>query len=255
MDNKIKWNSDQYQKNYNFVYAYGSDVMKWLAPKSGEKILDLGCGTGQLTNELASFGVDVIGMDSSQEMVDKAKENYPHLDFVRGNASDFEYQSSFDAVFSNAVLHWVFPPERAVECIFKVLKEGGRFIAEFGGKNNVKMILDALRTSMENRKFPMADPKKLWFFPSIGRYTSILEGAGFQVIKAEHIDRPTELNDPERGIKDWFEMFGEYFFRDLSSVEKENVLKDIQEILRPTHFKDGKWFADYKRLRIKALKP
>jgi trans-aconitate methyltransferase len=255
MNNKIKWNSDHYQENYNFVYKYGSEVMRWLAPKAGEKILDLGCGTGQLTNELASMGVETIGIDSSQEMVYKATKNYPHLLFLREDASHFESHTSFDAVFSNAVLHWVFPPEKAAVCIFNVLKDGGRFIAEFGGQDNVKMIIDALRISMETRKHRMADPEKLWFFPSIGIYTSILEEAGFHVIKAEHIDRPTQLKDPETGIKDWFEMFGDFFFNDLSTFEKEEVLEDIQEILRPTHYRDGKWFADYKRLRIKAVKP
>ena len=138
------WNANLYDQNHSFVSKYGSNLIELLAPKLGEKILDLGCGTGDLAKKLDDVGVNIVGADKSQNMITQALNKYPNISFVVGDATDLDYHTEFDAVFSNATLHWVKQPKRALECIFQSLKPGGRFVAEFGGKGNVKTITDEI---------------------------------------------------------------------------------------------------------------
>ena len=251
----MEWNTSLYDNKHDFVFKYGEDLVDLLAPKAGENILDLGCGTGYLTNLIASSGARVVGIDNSAEMIGKATQEYPHLDFKVLSATDFDFKNTFDAVFSNAVLHWVLDKEAAIECINRSLKNGGRFVAEFGGKNNVKNIIDALRKVLVKRNYPENAALEPWFYPSMGEYTSLLEKAGLVVDYASYYNRETELKDDQNGIKDWILMFGKSFLEGLETSEIGLVLDEVQETVKRSNFRNNKWYADYKRLRIVATKP
>jgi len=254
INTNTKWNPSLYDNKHDFVFKFGEDLVHLLDPKPGERILDLGCGTGYLTNLIASTGTEVIGMDNSQEMIAKAKAEYPNLDFQFLSATDFQFSEPFDAVFSNAVLHWVLEKEKAIACIYKNLKPGGRFVMEMGGKDNVKRIVEAIKQVLARHGFTKEAAMDLWYFPSVGEYTKLLEAQCFRVTYAIHYDRDTELKDNASGIKDWIKMFGSSFFKNADEKLANEMLNEIQESLSKTNYKDGQWFADYKRLRVIAIK-
>lgn len=149
---KDQWNPSLYDDKHSFVSAFGDSLVKVLAPKKGEKILDVGCGTGDLACQMADAGAKVVGIDSSEKMIAKAKEKYLHLSFYVKDVTQLDFHNEFDAVFSNAVLHWVRQPEKALTNIYNSLKKGGRFVAEFGGKGNVQTISQAIDTQIKKRE-------------------------------------------------------------------------------------------------------
>lgn len=249
----MDWNTSLYDNSHGFVSKYGEGLLPLLNPQKGETILDLGCGTGDLANQIAQSGATVVGIDSSEEMIQTAKEKFPNIDFRQANVVDFELNQKFDAVFSNAVLHWVLEPDRAIKQIYSHLRNGGRFVAEFGGAGNIKTMTDTLRKTFIQNGFAENAEINFWYFPLVGEYTSKLERQKFRVIYAEHYDRPTELKGKD-GIKDWFKMFGSRFFEGINELEQEKILDEVQNNLKDTLQKDGSWFADYKRLRIIATK-
>src|ERR1700690_4298740 len=169
------WNANLYDDKHSFVFKYGEDLVEMLKPQAGERILDLGCGTGYLTSIIAASGAVVVGIDNSIEMVAKAKAEYPQLEFQVQNATDFHFEEHFDAVFSNAVLHWVLEKEKAVECIYNNLKKQGRLVLEMGGRNNVAKIIKALQKSLIRHGYQKNAAIPLWYFPSLGEYASLLE--------------------------------------------------------------------------------
>jgi trans-aconitate 2-methyltransferase len=246
------WNTALYENQHSFVYEYGSQLLDLLQPKVGERILDLGCGTGHLTRQICNSGAAVIGIDNSPEMIETAKSNYPEIDFQIQDARELRFDVPFNAVFSNAVLHWIPEPLKVAECISASLATGGRFVAEFGGKGNNRSIMNALQQSkLQITGKPISSH---WYFPTIGEYGTILEKVGLEVQNAWHFDRPTKLEDGERGLHHWIEMFCSYLLEDISLVEKEQVIAKTEEICRPVLFKEGSWVADYRRLRVVAFK-
>ncbi|MCE9598713.1 MAG: methyltransferase domain-containing protein [Spirochaetia bacterium] len=248
------WNSSLYDSSHNFVSKLGAPLLSLLAPGGTESILDLGCGTGDLTFEIATKAKRVIGVDQSLAMIEAAKRKYPQIEFSCVDALDLDFEASLDAVFSNAVLHWIQDQKKLSNILFRALKPGGRLVVEFGGKGNNQSTLDALRSVLrENRYFENANID-FWFYPSIGEYASILEESGFLVSRCEHFDRPTRLSGVD-GMKDWFRMFGENFFVNIPEAEKERMLDQIQDRLRPQQYCEDAWFADYKRIRVVASKP
>jgi trans-aconitate methyltransferase len=248
------WKPELYNDKHSFVYQYGESLLALLSSKAGEIILDVGCGSGQLTAKIAESGAKVIGIDNSAEMIQDAKSKYPLIDFHVMDAADFNFKPHFDAIFSNAALHWVLKKEEAIQHMYKNLNVGGRLVLEFGGKGNVETIVNQLRVSLKERGFEKNAALALWYFPSIGEYASLLEKQGFRVTLAQHFDRPTELADEQHGIKDWLEMFAGAFFKDIPEQSKEEVKDDVQRKIKPSCFLNGKWVADYKRIRILALK-
>ncbi|GGB15138.1 class I SAM-dependent methyltransferase [Puia dinghuensis] len=248
------WNASLYDDKHNFVFKYGEDVVQLLAPQIGERILDVGCGTGYLTNLIAKAGARVIGIDKSKSMVDRAQAVYPDLDFRVMSATDFGFDTPFDAVFSNATLHWVLDKEAAVDCIAQALRPGGRLVLEMGGKGNVEEIVVATRKVLTRHGYYSNAATQLWYFPSLSEYTTLLEKKGFRVRFAAHFDRPTELKDTENGIKDFIKMFGNAFFTDIPDTEIETILTEIQDAVRSTNYRNGSWYGNYKRLRIAAVK-
>ncbi len=248
------WNSALYEKNHAFVWQYGESIVELLAPKAGEQILDLGCGTGQLTEQIAQSGAFVQGIDSSLSMISTAKVNYPHINFAAADARSFQVEEPLDAVFSNAVLHWIKQPEAAINCVEKALKPGGRFVAEFGGKGNVGAIVRALLSVLS--EIGQLEPEALnpWYFPSIGEYAGLLEKQGFDVGYAVLFDRPTPLEGGSAGMVNWIEMFAAGFLSGLSDDVRSHVINSVEERLRPALYRDGNWIADYRRIRVVAVK-
>jgi len=250
----MKWNAELYDQKHAFVYQYGESVLELLDVQPGERILDLGCGTGYLTQQINDLGADVVGIDYSPEMIRKAKETYPEVSFSVANASSFGFTEPFDAIFSNAALHWVKDHDAMMKCAYHNLKPGGRFVAEMGGKGNVQQLIAATKQVLLKYGYNQQAETAIWRFPSLGEYTCELESHGFRVTFAAHFDRPTALQDGDESVAKWIAMFGEQYFEGVPSDQKQLMLKEITEILRPVYYKDGTWYSDYKRLRFTAVK-
>jgi trans-aconitate methyltransferase len=187
-------------------------------------------------------------------MIADAKLKYSGIEFLVMDAVDFQFDEPVDAIFSNAVLHWVLKKEEAIKSMYRNLKASGRLVAEFGGKGNVQTIVNQLRLSLAKRGYEANANLELWYFPSLGEYTTLLEKHGFRVTMAQHYDRLTELADRESGIKDWLEMFGNTFFKNVPPAAKEEMKEEVQQSIKEKLYSDGKWYADYKRIRVIAIK-
>jgi trans-aconitate methyltransferase len=249
----MKWNTELYDKTHGFVSKFGEGILSYLQPKSGETILDLGCGTGDLTAEILQTGVRVIGVDNSAEMIQAAKTKFPEIEFLQADARTMNFDTAFDAIFSNAVLHWIKEKDLVIRQMYSSLKENGRIVLEFGGKGNIEPMENAMRMTLKKRGYDENANMDFWYFPSIGEYATELEKQNFRVVHAEHFDRNTPLKG-DRGMKDWFKMFGINFVHDIPETEIEDILDEVDAKLRPTHYRDGIWNADYKRIRIIAIK-
>lgn len=247
------WDPKLYDSKHYFVSKFGEDLIERLAPKKGENILDLGCGTGDLAYKLNKLGVNVVGIDKSKNMIEQAKKKYPHLKFEVQDAINLGYPNEFDAVFSNATLHWVKPPKQALNRIFDALKPDGRFVAEFGGKGNVKKITDEILNQFKELGIEYKAEQFPWYFPSIGEYSTLMEEVGFKVVFAQHFDRPTLL-DRENGIRNWIEMFGGSIFEGLTVETKDIIMTKVENNLKSVLYYNGRWFADYKRIRVIGIK-
>ncbi|AHF99775.1 methyltransferase type 11 [Halostagnicola larsenii XH-48] len=245
-----QWDPDAYDGSHSFVSEYGEDLLEWLDPEPDERVLDVGCGTGQLTAKIAARGAEVIGIDQSEAMIDRARSSHSNCSFIRADATEFDPDEPFDAVFSNAALHWISEQDAVLESIRNALRSGGRFVAELGGADNVRMITYALETELRERGYEAAKP---WYFPSIGEYAPRLEAHGFEVRSARMFDRPTELENGEEGLSNWLELFGEEFFESVPADERDAIVAAVEDELRPTLFRDGSWIADYRRLRFAAV--
>jgi ubiquinone/menaquinone biosynthesis C-methylase UbiE len=249
------WQSDLYDNKLDYVSELGKGVVELLNPESGETILDLGCGTGDLAYHISQTGATVVGIDFSTQMIDAAKGKYPKINFYVGNAENFKLDEQMDAVFSNAALHWMRNPDQVINCVWNVLKKGGRFVAEFGGQGNVESVIKA--TSHVLAKDYGIDASKLnpWYFPSVAQYSTLLEQQGFRVAYAVHFDRPTKMKDGDNGLYLWLTGLADDFFKGFSAEEKKIVIAKIAVEARSELFKDGSWYIDYKRLRVMAVKP
>ncbi|MBO9733080.1 MAG: methyltransferase domain-containing protein [Chitinophaga sp.] len=247
-----QWNADLYKEKHAFVFEYGNSLVDaWLQPQAGETILDVGCGTGELTAQLAQQGAIVTGLDASPAMIQSARANFPEVTFVVGDATRFSLPQQFDAIFSNAALHWVREKEQAIERMYTHLKQGGRLVLEMGGKGNVQEILTALERAMSQRGYTY---EPFWYFPSPAEYTTLLEKAGFKIDRVHFFDRPSRLADPATGISDWLEMFGGHFFANVPEKDKAAILQQVQQELAPRLMRNGELYADYVRLRVAATK-
>ncbi|MBD2530896.1 methyltransferase domain-containing protein [Nostoc flagelliforme FACHB-838] len=247
------WDTSLYEDKHAFVWRYGEDLLQLLNPQPGESILDIGCGTGQLTEKIAQSGAEVMGVDQASTMIEKARQNYPHIRFDIADAGNFQVDKPLDVVFSNAVLHWVKEADSAIASIHQSLKPGGRFVAEFGGKGNVKAIATALERALEAINIS-AQALNPWYFPSIGEYATLLEHQGFDVIYSTLFARPTPLAEGEAGMANWIQMFASAFLAGLSGEQQIQVIRVVEEYLKPTLYQQGTWIADYRRIRIVAIK-
>ncbi len=240
------WDTELYEARHNFVWRMGEGVVELLDPQPGERILDLGCGPGQLTNKISESGAQVVGLDASPSMLGQARQNFPNLRFVLQNAASITFNNEFDAVFSNAALHWMLDPVAVVRAVSKALKPGGRFVAEMGGKGNIQTIVSAIH-SVVSKYGPL--PPSRQYYPSISEYTSILEAHALEVRQAQLFDRPTPL-DGDSGMANWIKQFKSYYFENIPA----SALSEVIAILRPKLFDKDVWLADYRRLRFLAVK-
>jgi trans-aconitate methyltransferase len=245
------WDAAAYDEKHAFVWQLAADLLELLAPRAGERILDLGCGTGHLTRRIADAGAEVVGLDIDTGMIEQARRHYPGLRFEQGDAADFSVAEPCDAVFSNAALHWVRDAEAAVRCIARALRPGGRFVAEFGGRGNVAGVLAAVQATLAERGH-RAIPSP-WYYPSVGEYSALLERHGLEVRQASLFDRPTPLEGGEQGLRDWITVFGRDFLAGAGD-QREAFLRGVEARLRPEAFRDGRWIVDYRRIRISAVR-
>lgn len=248
------WDTALYDGKNAFVWKHGRGVVELLAPQPGERILDLGCGTGHLTNQIAAAGAQVIGLDKSQSMIEEARRLYPDLRFEIADAKDFHLDQPFDAVFSNAAIHWMKDQQAVARCVWEALRPGGRFVAEFGGKGNIRAIRTALAAAVEAAGETINAEPFARFYPAIGEYAMLLEAQGFRVTFATHFDRPTKLDEGENGLRNWLSTFADNVVESLPESKREDVIAQVERELRPALFRDGSWFADYRRIRIVAYK-
>jgi trans-aconitate methyltransferase len=250
----MKWNAELYDDKHAFVFQYGESVLELLGIKPGERILDLGCGTGHLTNEIKEHGAEAVGIDASADMIARASKEHPGVDFRVADGADFHFDKPFDTVFSNAALHWIPKADEAIKCVYESLKPGGRFVAEMGGKGNVEHMMAATRKVLIQHGYYNLAERKPWYFPSLGEYAGKLEKQGFRVTYALHFDRKTLLQDSRQGVTKWLNMFGSMFFEGIDEAEKQQILNEITDLLEPYYNENGQWYADYKRLRFIAVK-
>lgn len=243
------WDPAIYARNARFVSDLGAPVLELLAPKTGERILDLGCGDGVLTKKLVDLGCEVVAIDSSAAQVNAATTL--GLDARLMDAETLPFAEEFDAVFSNAVLHWIKRADPMISAVHRSLKPGGRFVAECGGFGCVDNIRMALVGAM-NRRGIDGEALVPWYFPTPGDYGTRLERAGFRVDSIALIPRPTPLPGD---IVGWLETFALSFLQALPEDARTGYLHDVRDVLEP-QLRDstGTWIADYVRLRFAATK-
>lgn len=243
------WNPRGYREHAGFVSELGEPVVQWLAPRPGERILDLGCGDGALSARIAALGCELVAIDANPAFVAAARSH--GLDARVMDARELAFEGQFDAVFSNAVLHWIPEAERVVEGVGRALVPGGRFVAELGGSGNCRSIVEALQGAMQEYglDWEAIDP---WYFPSPEAYTSVLEGGGFRVEEMALIPRPTPLPGD---IAQWLQTFATGVAAYLPPEQRPELFADVRAALRERLCGgDGVWTVDYVRLRFRAVK-
>jgi trans-aconitate methyltransferase len=241
------WDPDGYARNARFVAEFGAPVVELLGPRPGERILDLGCGDGVLTAKLVACGCTVVGVDTSVPLIDAARALGLDARVMDGEALTFD--GEFDAVFSNAAMHWMRRADAVIAGVFRALRPDGRFVGEFGGHRCVATIRDALIAALDRRGIDGAalDP---WFFPTAEDYRARLERAGFVVDSIAVFPRPTPLPGDIMG---WLETFARAFMHPLSPAERADYLAEVRQALEPALCDaSGAWTADYTRLRFAA---
>ncbi|HYL86999.1 MAG TPA: class I SAM-dependent methyltransferase [Candidatus Angelobacter sp.] len=244
------WDPERYARNARFVSDLATAVVELLAPQTGERILDLGCGDGILTAKLAAMGCSVVGIDGSSAQIAAARKL--GLDARVMDGEKLSFNGEFDAVFSNAALHWMRKPEAVISGVWRALRPGGRFVAEMGGHGCVAKIKKALVDAL-NRRGLDGEAAVPWYFPTVEEYSRLLNQAGFSIGYIALVPRPTPLPGDVTG---WLETFGESFTAGLPPAERSAYIAEVREALRPLLCdSEGKWTADYVRLRFAAMRP
>jgi SAM-dependent methyltransferase len=253
-----RWSALDYAQNASFVPALGEAVLQRLDPQPGELILDIGCGDGALTAKIADAGARVIGLDSSEEMIEAARARGIDAFLADAETLDLDQQverfGQFDAVFSNAALHWMLDADAVATGILAMLKEGGRFVGEMGGAGNLAALRAGIRDELVERGYQVPEVDAAWY-PAVEEFTRLYCVAGFTEVQAERIERPTDLPS---GIAGWVRTFRSGLL-DVAMVPdwaRDEVAAAIERRLAPELRRpDGSYFADYVRLRFAMRRP
>jgi trans-aconitate methyltransferase len=227
----------------------GAPGLELLAPSAGERILDLGCGDGVLTEKIIEAGATVVAVDAAPDMVAAARAR--GIDARVMNGHNLAFDGEFDAVFSNAALHWMRDQDAVLAGVRRALKPAGRFVGEMGGHNNTAAIIVALSAVLAYRGL---DAHRLspWYFPSASAYRGKLEAAGFTVEEIAIVPRPTSL---PTGIEEWLDTFAEDFLGAVPEPDRSRARAEVADLLRPVLTDEtGTWIADYVRLRFRAIR-
>ncbi len=242
------WEKEKYEKNARFVSDYGEELIEWLNPQKNEYILDLGCGDGVLTKKISEYGCKVLGLDGSQKFIEAAGKL--GIDAVQGDAQNMNFENEFDAIFSNAALHWMTDYDGVLKSVSKALKKSGRFVVEMGCKGNVETIENAIFEIAEKHNLKA---KKCWFFPTPEEEKELLERYGLKVKRMTSFSRPTLL---PTGIKGWLQTFSAPAFVNIPKEMHEKLIDEIAEKVENELEKNenGQILADYVRLRFEAVK-
>jgi trans-aconitate methyltransferase len=244
------WNPEQYAQQLRFVSDLGMPVVELLAPRAGERILDLGCGDGLLTKKLVDLGCQVVGVDASPAMVAAAQALGLDARVMEGQSLPFEQE--FDAVFSNAALHWMPQADAVIAGVWRSLKPGGRFVGECGGAGNTATVVHALAHALRRRGMN-ANAVNPWYFPTAEEYSHKLAAQGFVVSTTALIPRPTPLPGDLVG---WLETLAHSFMAPVPRAERAAFLAEVAALCRATLCDShGQWTVDYVRLRFAATRP
>ena len=245
-----EWDPDTYAEHGRFVSDLGAPVVDLLDPQAGERVLDIGCGDGALTERLRRAGCQVVAIDTSPEQVWAALERGFDARII--DATELTFDQEFDAVFSNAALHWIPDVDRVIARVYAALRPGGRFVAEFGGAGCVASIRDSFTAALAERGVDGArvDP---WYFPTAEAYRARLDSGGFSGDSLQIFPRPTPLPGD---ITHWLEVFAQPFLQGVPAAERPALLQDVRTRLEPQlRNPDGLWIVDYVRLRFAATRP
>jgi len=246
-----RWDAAAYAKGAAFVPALGAPVLALLDPQPGERILDLGCGDGALTAKIVEAGAEVVGVDASENMVAAARAR--GLDGRVANGEALDFGPEFDAVFSNAALHWMLDGKAVAAGVYRALKPGGRFVGEMGGQGNVATLRAGIRAELVRRGYPVPAEDPQWY-PAREEFAAIYEAAGFSDIEAQLIPRPTPLPD---GVAGWLRVFRAGFMDSagVPDADQAEIAQAVERALAPKlQQADGSWTADYVRLRFSMRK-
>ncbi len=233
-----------------FTALQETPILSLLQPSLGERILDVGCGNGDLTAKIAAAGALTTGIDFSEETIRQAKQKFPDMNIQVANACHYRSEESFDAVFSHAVLHWIKDAPAVVQSISLALKTGGRFVAEFAGSGNTAILITAVREELHARGYEW-EGRNPWYHPTIGEYVNLLEQTGFRVSLVQHVDQFTPFKP---GARKWLDSFAAYLFSGITPAEQDVIMEAVEKKVQPQLMQDGQWYLDRSRLRVVAIK-
>lgn len=245
----MEWNSSLYDEQHGFVAEYGKGLLEFVPEDAGQSILDVGCGTGSLTAQLADRAGRVVGVDSSPSMVERARRLHPDVDFAVCDALELPFEGEFDVVFSNAVFHWIGDHDALLRAVRRVLKPGGVLVCEFGASGNVETIDAAFERACAEAGFDYASK---FNFPTVERFAGQLAANGFSADRVCAFDRPTTLKGGAGGLAAWMRQFYASELETMPERAREAAIERVEDLSREALWNGREWVADYRRLRAIA---
>ena len=244
-----EWNAVLYDNKHDFVAEYGKGLLEFIPENKNQSILDLGCGTGILTAQLKNLAEKIIGIDSSNSMIKKAKEQYNDINFMVCDALALPFENQFDIVFSNAVFHWITDHNALLSNVRKALKPNGTLVCEFGANGNIATIENAFAKVCQNLGYKY---NTKFNFPTSEHFSDLLKKNGFIIDKIYDYDRPTILKDNKQGLTNWIKQFFASYLELIPEKTQYEIIKKVENLTRNTLWNDNEWIADYRRLRAIA---